>query len=331
MADIFYGICGEGLGHSGRSMAIIDYLNQKHNVHIFTYGDAYHFFQSQGYRVHNISGLRFGKSKNGINLIKSAKNAFNYWLGRFNSIDFVANKAKEINPSLYISDFEPIIPLVARKLSKRVITIDQQHKLQYCSFPFLPLRLKIYQTIAANLCSFYIGNCNENIITTFSYDFTPSRKPVIAPILPKIQKNKEEDFVLVYYKSELGLKLPLILRELKTNIRLYGGEFEGIDCFPLNRKRFLEDLSKCKAVISAGGNQLIGEARYCGKPIFVIPIPNQHEQEISAYCVKEGRLGDFSYLKKVTPKKIEDFLNKKYEISCDNGLEKALKIIESFL
>jgi UDP:flavonoid glycosyltransferase YjiC (YdhE family) len=62
---------------------------------------------------------------------------------------------------------------------------------------------------------------------------------------------------------------------------------------PTCNDEFIADLASCKAVISSRGQQLIGEARYFGKPPLVVRMPKQHEQEINARYTKKEGLGDY--------------------------------------
>ena len=59
---VFYGICGEGLGHAARSAALIERLESDFTVHVLTFGDAFHFFRDRGFpNIHHIPGLTFIK------------------------------------------------------------------------------------------------------------------------------------------------------------------------------------------------------------------------------------------------------------------------------
>jgi Glycosyl transferase family 1 len=63
VVKIYYGICGEGMGHGGRSIALIERLVALgHRVTIFTFADAFKLVTSSGYQLHRIAGLQFGIS-----------------------------------------------------------------------------------------------------------------------------------------------------------------------------------------------------------------------------------------------------------------------------
>ena len=91
-------------------------------------------------------------------------------------------------------------------------------------------------------------------------------------------------------------------------------------------------MANCKKLISTAGNQLIGESIYFSKPIFVIPQPNQTEQFLNAWYVKNELIGSYSKLKRLTASKIRKFLETEYYIPpvC-NGLDQVMNMLEPFL
>ncbi len=60
---------------------------------------------------------------------------------------------------------------------------------------------------------------------------------------------------------------------------------------PLSRAEFLNDLLKCRAVISTAGHQMISEALYLGKPGLYIPEGGQFEQWYNAHFVSKQGYG----------------------------------------
>ena len=63
---IFYGICGEGMGHAGRSLALIERLSALgHRVTIFTFADGLRLLGSAGYEPVAIDGLQFRVAADG--------------------------------------------------------------------------------------------------------------------------------------------------------------------------------------------------------------------------------------------------------------------------
>lgn len=340
MKTIFYGINGEGLGHVTRSLAVINSLDNVH-VEVFTYGDAYNFLLNQQYPFLNkIEGINFHYKDGKVHPLLSINNFIQFLYKAKNSLKQIVKKAKELNPSLFITDFEPLIPRIAKTLKRNYISIDNQHKFQKCKFKIKSLSLKLYIQMASLFTKFFIPNPNQCIISTFHYDITPkidNKTTLVGPLLSKdlVQLSPSDmDFTLIYCKPTIEFILKKI--KLDHKIKVYGAknrDIPGIEYYDLSRNGFLKDLASCSRLITTSGNQLIGEARYLGKPCLVIPIPNQHEQEVNALFAKQ--LGNvFCNIENMTEDLLEHFIKnykttlKKEEI---NGLPKTLETILEFL
>ena len=118
---IFYGICGEGMGHCGRSIALIERLEALgHRVTIFTFADAQRLLVQSGYKPHRIEGLQFRQKPSGeIDAWRSAGNLLCYFRRRRESFDLVRQLALAERPDLFITDFEPLTSNVARRCGPR--------------------------------------------------------------------------------------------------------------------------------------------------------------------------------------------------------------------
>lgn len=73
---------------------------------------------------------------------------------------------------------------------------------------------------------------------------------------------------------------------------------------------FATDLASSRGVVALAGHQLISEARHFGKPLLVVPLPNQHEQAINAHYVRREGVGDFVAIDRLTPKHIRQTLER---------------------
>src|SRR5689334_13820843 len=142
---IFYGVAGEGLGHAARAYAVIENMPE-YEFHVFTFGKAYSFFKKMNYPfVYEIKGLMFSYKGSKVDYVRTVKNTFKFLTHDIKkNLAYITNKAKEINPSLFITDFEPSIPRVALRLCKQSISIDNQHCFNMCTDPALSDFLKLY-------------------------------------------------------------------------------------------------------------------------------------------------------------------------------------------
>ena len=127
---IFYGICGEGLGHSGRSLALIERLVALgHAVTIFTFADAYRLLADSGYQPHRIEGLRWRENKRGgVSTLGTVANLCEFLRARRESLDAIRQLALVERPDLFITDFEPLTSLAAASLKIPCVSVDNQHR-----------------------------------------------------------------------------------------------------------------------------------------------------------------------------------------------------------
>lgn len=351
MSTIFYSMCGEGLGHSARAISLIEYLPQ-HDFHVFTYEpDGYNFVKDLNLpnikSIYKINGLKFVSRNGKINFLGTLIKSFEFIMKDFSkNKSFVLNLAKELKPDLFLVDWEPTIPRVAHELGIPCISVDSQHKFRFDKLHGFPIWLKAYSVLANILCRFMIPQVNHYILSTFQSDLIPRQKGLtlaqcfvrkaIADIPPS-----NDGFLLVYVRqpevarkmldcifSSLGTKYPVVCYGVKLD-----NEYPHVTFKERSYMEFSNDLSRCKAIFTTAGIQLIGEARYYGKPSFVVPIPGQHEQFVNARYVDILRLGSSSTFQKLSPQNIVEFLDtyKDGIPFAENGIWDAIKVVDRYL
>lgn len=338
---IFYGIAGEGLGHTSRALSLIE--NLKEEVHICTWGDSYSFLKKMNYpHLHEIIGIPFGRSKNSkigvfATILSFLKFVFNYR----KSFKEVLEISKDAD--LFISDFEPIIPRVANKLGKPLISIDNQHRFSRCLKRDLPIYLKLHAFLMGLFTETYIPNPSITIISTFyenkiknNFKNTFLTNSFMRKKIDS-QKVTRGDYVVVYYKNSCGDAILKSISKAKVRIKVYNCPLEkriyrNMEYQDVSDENFIKDLAGCRAVFGCAGNQLISEAIYYNKPILVVPEPNQPEQYINAFYLRKSGCGDYLKLNKVNENKINEFLSKTWCVSLkENGVKDALYIVKNNL
>jgi uncharacterized protein (TIGR00661 family) len=327
MKKIFYGVLGEGLGHASRTQAFIEKFQKDFEIHLFTSKDALKFFQKINYpHLHEIKSVSFSYNSNGsISYLKSSWKLYKFLRDSYESFEYIRKLNKELNPSLFITDFEPIVPRIAHQEGIPLISIDNQHRFTDCSLKNLPLKYRFY--------SFFIGQFvnhlvpldyfDPKIISTFHYDIEQAKDNNVRLTNVFIRENIvkqhvfNEGFLLCYLKSEIGKNIfnriePLLIK-LKVPTKVYC-DFENpkrtnISFHEFDYTNFVKDLASCKCVCSTAGNQLIGECRYLGKPILAIPIPSQFEQLINGFYVNYCKLGISCNVNEISEDTMINFLN----------------------
>ena len=136
----------------------------------------------------------------------------------------------------------------------------------------------------------------------------------------------------MYSRGELGRRMSVVASKVPKRFVAYG--FEGvaadnIEYKPTSYDGFAQDLASCQAVLSTAGQQLMGEARYFGKPLLVVPIPRQYEQEINARYARLLRTGDFCPIEHLTRDRLQSFLQECFAPRhAVNGVDQALELLE---
>jgi len=342
MKTIFYSLPGEGLGHALRSYAVIERLKDT-TVHVFTWGEAYKFYKEQNYpHLHEIVSLHFGRNKKGrISSTKTIINFGKFIKGYRQSYNYVVKQADIHKPGLFISDFEGVIPRVAKVLNKPCISIDNQHKFSRCRLDDLPLELRLQAWAMGKYTEYLVPNPAKVVVSTFYYQATNKidENTILTNCFIRENFNNypktNDGHLLVYYKVSCGDKLLKSLAHRQEKIKVYNCPKEK-QIFPfeyhdLKNEEFVRDLSSCRALFASAGNQLLGEGTYYQKPMFVIPEPNQPEQTINGYYINKMNLGVSCDVDELSSEKIDAFLrnfthNDKHGV---NGVDLAIEVIEN--
>lgn len=333
---IYYGICGEGLGHSGRSLALIERLTALgHVVNVFTFADAYRLLASSGLNPHRIQGLQWKETAcGGVSTVGTLCNLRCFLRNRCESIDYIRQQALVERPDLFITDFEPLTALAATSLKIPCVSIDNQHRFCQKLGDCFPWRLKAYGRLAGEFVRRWISGPRECIVSVF-HDCPPSSTfrrvdPMFRERIAGLQAT-QGDHVLIYGRSAVGRRIAEIAAKVPARFIGYG--FEGpaaphIEYRRASYDQFAADLASSRAVIAMAGHQLISEARYFGKPLLVVPMPNQHEQAINAYYARLERFGEFVAIEKLTPEHIRHVLNRPAAPARrSNGVDQVIDLL----
>ena len=197
--------------------------------------------------------------------------------------------------------------------------------------------MKLYSFVAGKFINWFIPDTVLNIITTFHEcdNCTNLVNPVIRQELINITPYPQP-FILVYIKECLENTILPILKDIpEENFIIYGSTRTTNDqnlIFKEISPAFAQDLANCQKVICTAGNQLIGEAKYFSKPVFTIPLPNQTEQAVNAFYVKNDSIGTSCNIKCLSTEKIRKFIETAYHIdTVPNGLDQIMELLNPYL
>lgn len=293
---ILFGIQATGNGHISRSTEIYKLLKQNPDVTqldvLISGGKAK---MSLPFEVnYEYKGLSFYYGKKGkISVLKSIGKA------NFLSIAVALMKVPFKKYDLVISDFEPITLWGAKIAGVKRVGIGNMYSMSSKKFPKTKGR-RWTNMIARMMCP------TKNKIAMHFQKFDDF---VYYPIIRSEIRNlvtADKNFTLVYLNSFTDNELmACFTQEIFSNKQfvIYSKDathpFAYQNCIvkPLNNETFIQDISNCSGVITAGGFQTISEALYLGKKLFVIPIKKQSEQISNAKILDDMGVATSTELK----------------------------------
>lgn len=312
MANILYGVNGEGSGHSTRSKEIIAHLEKNgHRVHVVSFDRGLRNLR-ESFDVSEIFGLRLTYVNNRVRYRRTlARNLFTAPKAA-KSIHRLMKLAEEWKIELVITDFEPLSCRVGHRRDLPVICIDNQHCLTNAVISY-PRRYRREAAATKLVTRLMTPRADAYLVTSF---FTaPSRRahtfifpPIVRQEVLDSRPTEGED-VLVYVTSPAP-DLVKLLTQVRCRFIAYGFGREGREGNIVFKKPdmdgFLQHLAACRAVVANAGFSLLSEAFYLGKPYLAVPVQHQFEQIFNAYYV--DKMGYGTYWDELNKERVESFL-----------------------
>ena len=312
MANILYGVNGEGSGHSTRAKDVISHLQkQGHKLHVVSFDRGLRNLRESipakeifGFQLTYINNRVRYKRTIASNLIKAPKAA--------SSLKELSRLVEENNIELVITDFEPLSCHVGHHKGLPVIAIDNQHAITNTRVS-LPHGFKRDVAAVKMVTRMMTPHADVYLVLSFfpaavkrrnTFLFPPVLRQEILSATPKTG-----DHALVYVTSP-AKELAALLKQVRCKFIAYGFGMEGQNGNVLFKKPsmdgFLRDLVGAKAVIANAGFSMVSEALHLGKPYLAVPVANQFEQTFNAYYV--DKLGYGAWWEELSKEKIESFL-----------------------
>jgi uncharacterized protein (TIGR00661 family) len=314
MANILYGVNGEGAGHSTRSREIILHLQrQGHSVlgasfdrGLRNLGDICEVLEIHGFRFTYINNqVRYNRTL-ARNLFQASKVT--------RSLKELKRIIGERSIELVITDFEPLTCRAGRRRGLPVISIDNQHILTDFTVATPPHYLT--DATAARLLTRMMTPYATHYLVTSFFD-APARRSN-SELVPPILRQQIQDAVptaegsILVYVTSPAPSLVEVLAEVRGEFIAYGFGREGREGNILYKKpgveTFLEDLVHAQAIIANAGFSLVTEALRLGKPYLAVPVRNQFEQIFNAYWL--DRTGYGAFWEELTKERVESFLGR---------------------
>jgi uncharacterized protein (TIGR00661 family) len=312
MANILYGVNGEGAGHSTRAKAVISHLESAgHRVRVVSFDRGLANLKND-FDVSEIDGLRLAYVNNQVRIRRTLAKSIFAARKISRSISKLSRSARQWEIDMVITDFEPISSRVGHRLGLPVVSIDNQHALTNTRVVY-PAKYRRDAALAKLVTRVMTPHCDVCFVTSFfSASVKDRRTFVFPPILrQEILRARpiQGEHVLVYVSTPAPA-LANILEAVRGSFIAYGFEREGqtgsVHYKLPDMNSFLHHLITAKAVIANAGFSLLTEALYLGKPYLAIPISHQFEQTFNAYWLQKQDYG--VYWDQLNKERVEAFL-----------------------
>jgi uncharacterized protein (TIGR00661 family) len=314
MANILYGVNGEGAGHSTRAREVLSHLvAQGHTVHVASFDRGLQNLQTD-FDVTEIYGFRFAYLNNRVRYNRTiAKNLLTFPQAA-RSLSRLNHLVDEWKIDLVITDFEPLTCHLGHKKRLPVISIDNQHCLTNAvvSYPKQYRRDAVAAKLVTRLMT---PRANAHLVISFFTAPVRKRNTFLFPPLLRQQilaaRPTQGEHVLVYVTSPAPA-LAKLLGQVRCRFIAYGFGREGTnEAGNILYKKpsldsFFADLTSASAVVANSGFSLVTEALHLGKPYLAVPVSHQFEQIFNAYWLEKSGYG--AYWEKLNKERVEAFL-----------------------
>lgn len=299
MAKIVYGVSGEGSGHSSRAREMIDHLQHLgHVVKVVSYDRGYRNLKDD-FDVFEIEGLHIASTDNRVSKVKTFTDNIQRLPRGHKKLNALRHGIfKSFLPDCVIIDFEPMCAYLAHHYDLPLVTIDNQHRIRYMSYP-CPARLQAERRMTVNVIRAMVPRPDLSLVTTFYCGEAKNDRTLFFPPILRRQvlalKPSSRGHILVYLTSGFESFLKMLKSFKREQFLVYGYDRRRRDgnlfYKPFSREGFLEDLASCKAVMATAGFTLMTEAFYLRKPYLALPMRGQFEQELNAHWLAKLNYG----------------------------------------
>jgi len=312
MANILYGVNGEGAGHSTRAKEVLAHLvAQGHKVVVASFDRGLRNLQSD-FEVTEIFGFRFAYVNNRVRYKRTVAKNLLIVPQAAKSLAHLKHLVDERQINLVITDFEPLTCHVGHKKGLPVISIDNQHCLTNAVVSY-PKQYRRDAAAAKLVTRLMTPRAGAYLVISFFTAPIRKRNTFLFPPLLRREilaaKPTEGEHVIVYVTSPAPA-LAKLLQSVRCRFVAYGFGREGEDGNILYKKPsldgFFADLVSARAVVANSGFSLVTEALHLGKPYLAVPVSHQFEQIFNAYWLEKSEYG--AYWDVLNRERIEAFL-----------------------
>jgi uncharacterized protein (TIGR00661 family) len=312
MANILYGVNGEGAGHSTRAKEVLAHLRERgHTLHVASFDRGVRNL-SGDFEVTEIFGFRFAYVNNRVRYKRTIARNLVTMPQAARSVHRLKDLITNGKIDLVITDFEPLTCHVGHGMGLPVISIDNQHCLTNTVVSY-PRQFRRDAAAAKLVTRVMTPHADAYLVISFFAAPVRKRNTFLFPPLLRQEILKaiptQGEHILVYVTSPAPL-LARVLSTVRGRFIAYGFGREGEQGNIVYQKPsldgFLRDLTRAKAIVANSGFSLVTEALHLGKPYLAVPVEHQFEQIFNAYWLQKTGYG--AYWEDLNKERVESFL-----------------------
>ena len=325
MARIAISLCGEGRGHAARICTLVERFGVGHEFLIATTTEALEFLRGrcrdrENVRFVELPGIRFRYVGDRLDVSRTILDGLRFRACELPAL--VEKMVREIDrfaPNLAITDFEPALPRAASRLGIPLVSLDHQHFLVAYDMGVLPCRLRWTARLMGIAVRLFVPRAAATVVSAF---FRPplaagwGHAVQVGPLLRRsllAAVPHNGGYLVSYLRRHTPPPVLEALAAAGLPVRVYGlgrrDSVGDVSFHEVDERRFVDDLTGCRGVVAAAGNQLIGEAIHLGKPLLVLPELAHAEQTMNAHFLAAEGCGAFVPLERVDAAAIRTFLD----------------------
>lgn len=296
---ILYGAFSQGNGHLSKASVLVPMLEARgHEVRVITSGPPPTSCYQFNWHRH-FPGISYVAKNGRTDYLAS----FQQWSRRlptlFKGIWAIRGIAREFQPELVISDFEPMTASPLVEPGCEVVSISRQVSLLDPDVPMPPVGGFDRKMTRSVIRVFTCGADRK-----YGYHYEPASFRCVPPLIRAAAKQRRPEMgehVLLYSGLPSFQPQPADVvawaRKNRQRVIAYGFAPEcSIDGERFvsfrrpNPGQFLEDMATSRGVITTAGLSTPIEAFLLRKPLVVVPIPRQWEQTVNAFQLHEAKI-----------------------------------------
>ncbi len=343
---------GEGRGHAVRVMTVTEALRKKkYQIHLFAPACAYDFlaplYQDTEVKITRIPELLFQYNAQGrVAYGSTFFHTLKYIIMRRWRFRHVAQLFREEKPDLVLVDFEPGLPRLANQFGVPWVSLDHQNFLRTYDLSSLPSHLRGHLGYMRFIVSLYGARPRHRIVSSFYFPPLRSGLQNVTQIGPLFRaavrdaQTTDAGHITVYLRRGIVPNVREALLQSGRKVEIFTSQMEtshdNLVYFPITPDRFIDSLRQCSMLLTTAGNQLLGEALFLGKPVLVMPEPNNVEQEINGHFLTQDGGGLSIPMRHLTTEIVQDFLANREQYWLTearrkrlDGLQKTLEVLEA--